>query len=109
MFLLKIPIGGLLWIVWWAIHQTDSEVTGPDGGGGSKVHPHRPRFPRSPRTGPRRGDHATAAPCAPRRVRSTVARARVLECPAAASAAERRGATAVSRAVAATVSSQGAR
>ena len=28
MLLLKIPIGGLLWIVWWAIHKTDEEPVG---------------------------------------------------------------------------------
>jgi hypothetical protein len=25
MLLLKIPIAGILWIVWWAIHQNDDE------------------------------------------------------------------------------------
>ena len=34
MLLLKIPIGGMLWIVWWAIHKTDEEpaVEGDEDG-----------------------------------------------------------------------------
>jgi hypothetical protein len=75
--ILKIPIGGLLYLVWWAIHQTDEPEAVPDGGsdGGSKrpVHPHGP-LPRTPR----RGWHNTPQPTAPRRVRSVVARAREL-------------------------------
>ena len=53
MLLLKIPIGGLLWIVWWAIHQTDGQAANGEGDGGSKVHAHRTPRPRPPR--PRRG------------------------------------------------------
>ncbi|MGH2851301.1 MAG: hypothetical protein ACRDLP_11860, partial [Solirubrobacteraceae bacterium] len=83
MFLLKIPIGGLLWIVWWAIHQSDGQTTSGDGG--SKVHAHRPLPPRPPRPRRGRGAHATVAPQAPRRTRGAVARARVLDCPAVAS------------------------
>ena len=48
MLLLKIPIGGMLWIVWWAIHKTDEEpaVDGDeDGGSKLRLRPH----PRSPR------------------------------------------------------------
>jgi hypothetical protein len=77
MLLLKIPIGGLLWIVWWAIHQTDEEpmVRGEDGG--SKVQSHRNLHPRRPP--PRRGPHAGAPPPAPPRTRSVVARTRKVE------------------------------
>jgi len=67
MFLLKIPIAGLLWIVWWAIHQTDGQAAGGDGEGGSKVHRHRRPLPRPPR--PRRGAHGAVALPAPARIR----------------------------------------
>ncbi len=86
MLLLKIPIGGLLWIVWWAIHKADEEplVDGDrDEDGGSKLRLHRDRHPRAPRPRsplrPRRGPHAGARPPAPRRTRSVVARARKVE------------------------------
>jgi hypothetical protein len=75
--ILKIPIGGLLYIVWWAVHQTDEEPENAhdSGDGGTKRprHPHGP-LPRAPRRGP----HQTPAPSAPPRVRSVVARAREL-------------------------------
>lgn len=76
MLVLKIPIGLLLWLVWWAVRQTpdDGETQG-DGGGGSKVphardprHP-RPPFPRWPR---RRGPHGDPVPDAPARTRTLV-------------------------------------
>jgi hypothetical protein len=76
MLALKIPIGGLLYIVWWAIHQVDEPENTPDADeGGSKrpVHPHGP-LPRAPR----RGRHNAPAPPAPPRVRSVVARSREL-------------------------------
>jgi hypothetical protein len=84
MLLLKIPIGGMLWIVWWAIHKTDEEpaVEG-DEDGGSKLrrrphpHPRSPR-PRSPLRA-RRGPHPGPAPSAPQRTRSVTARARRVE------------------------------
>jgi hypothetical protein len=84
MLLLKIPIGGMLWIVWWAIHKTDEEpaVEG-DEDGGSKLrlrprpHPRSPR-PHSPLTA-RRGPHPGPAPSTPRRTRGVTARARRVE------------------------------
>jgi hypothetical protein len=81
MFLLKIPIAGLLWLVWWAIHKADEEpLSANDEDGGSKVdlnrHLHR-RPPRPPR--PRRGPHVGAPPPSPPRIRSVVARARKVE------------------------------
>ena len=76
MLLLKIPIAGIFWIIWWAVHQTDEEpASGPDGDGGSKVrrhHDHRRPRPHSPRH-PRRGPHAGAPPPAPARTRTVVA------------------------------------
>ncbi len=74
MFILKIPIVGLLWIVWWAVHETDEEVpvtSDDDGGLRRGPHPHRPR-PHAPRRGP----HGDPAPAAPPRTRPVVARSR---------------------------------
>ncbi|MCD6725828.1 MAG: hypothetical protein LT070_01135, partial [Solirubrobacteraceae bacterium] len=34
MLVLKIPIVALLWLVWWAVHQTPDEEAGGDGGEG---------------------------------------------------------------------------
>ena len=86
MLILKIPIAGILWIVWWAIHKTDDEPVADtgDGDGGSKLrqHHHR-RHPRAPRPysprHPRRGPHAGAPPPAPARTRTVVALARKVE------------------------------
>lgn len=78
MFVLKLPIVGLLWIVWWAIHNTDepaSERT--DGEGGTKL-PRRPHPPLPRRRRPR-GPHGEPAPPAPPRTRPTVVRARDTE------------------------------
>jgi hypothetical protein len=74
MFALKIPIVGLLWIVWWAVHaepETEQERQGGDGGTKHPRHPRRP-FPRHPRRGP----HGDPALPAPRRTRSLVVRAK---------------------------------
>jgi len=65
MFVLKIPIVALFWIVWRAIHatpETEAE-TGPGGGGPPQPRPVRPRSPR-------RGDHAEIALPPPARVRA---------------------------------------
>jgi hypothetical protein len=65
---LKIPLGMLLYIVWWAVHEVPEEAEeerrDDDDGGGGGGRP-RPRRPRPPRRGPHRG----AAPHAPPRVR----------------------------------------
>lgn len=77
MLALKIPLGALLWLVWWAVRQTPDEEHLPQGGdGGSRVED-RPR-PTPPRR-PRRGPHGDPAPTAPARTRTTVARARTPE------------------------------
>jgi hypothetical protein len=79
MLILKIPIAGLAWIVWWAIHQTDDEplpAGGEDGGTKLRANPHpRPTLPRKPRRGP----HGAAPPPTPSRVRTVHARARKVE------------------------------
>ena len=71
MFALKIPIVGLLWIVWWAVHAEPETEEEPKGGDGGTKHPRQP-FPRRPRRGP----HGDPALPAPRRTRSVVARAK---------------------------------
>jgi hypothetical protein len=79
MLLLKIPIVGLLSIVWWAIHQRpDGDSVAEDDGGikhrprpRHPYHPH-PRLPHSPRRGP----HGEPAPLPPVRMRTATARAR---------------------------------
>ncbi|HXE43921.1 MAG TPA: hypothetical protein VN635_01875 [Conexibacter sp.] len=78
MLALKIPLGMLLYLVWWAVRQTPDEEPEPqgEGDGGSRVHRHPRRpFPRRPRRGP----HGDPEPAAPPRVRTTIARARTPE------------------------------
>ena len=75
MVILKIPVFGLLYIVWWSVRQSVDEepVSGDDGGlKRPPLHP-RPRLPRPPRRGP----HGVPEPASPSRVRTVVARARV--------------------------------
>jgi hypothetical protein len=73
MFVLKIPIIALLWIVWWAIHQTDEpEPVDQDDGGTKTPHPRDP-LPHAPRRGP----HREPAPPSPPRVRTARGRGRV--------------------------------
>lgn len=77
MIALKIPIAGLLYLVYWAIKQEPEGAEDGQGGGGAKrpapPHPRRP-FPRRPRRGP----HGAPEPTAPPRVRSVTARGRRL-------------------------------
>ncbi len=74
MVVLKVPIAALLYIVWWAVHQTPDEEPQPEpGDGGSRRHVHpRGPLPRAPRRGP----HGAPAPPPPARTRTLVARAR---------------------------------
>jgi hypothetical protein len=64
---MKIPIGMLLYIVWWAIKSPPvPEPEAGDGGSGVPRDPHpRMRPPHSPRRGP----HAEPSPAPPERVR----------------------------------------
>ncbi|MEA2155349.1 MAG: hypothetical protein QOE11_1489 [Solirubrobacteraceae bacterium] len=83
MFALKIPICGLLYIVWWAIHaEPEPEPVTDEGGGTKKPRDPRPRHPH-PRPGlprpTRRDPHGAPALPAPARMRTTVARARRVE------------------------------
>jgi hypothetical protein len=79
---LKLPIAGLLYIVWWAIHQEPEPVvvTTDEDGGSKQPHDPRPRHPRPalPRS-PRRGPHGAPPVPAPPRVRTVVAQARRVE------------------------------
>ena len=77
MLVLKLPLGMLLYIVWWAIKATP-EVEGSDEGGGAKRWPHGPRSPRTPHP-PRRGPHAEPPPPSPARTRSVVAQGRDMQ------------------------------
>jgi hypothetical protein len=77
MLALKIPLIGLLCIVWWAIKQEPDEASSPEGDGGVKRKPPHTRGPfRRP---PRRGPHGDRAPMPPSRVRTVRARARRVE------------------------------
>lgn len=73
MVVLKVPIAGLLYIVWWAIHQTDEEPP-VDGGDGGTKRPVQPRRPQPP--APRRGPHGDPRPAAPPRTRTGAAHRR---------------------------------
>ena len=76
MLALKIPLIGLLCIVWWAIKQKPEDSSSRDDDGGIKRHRLHPRKPL-PRH-PRRGPHGDPAPLPPSRVRSVRAKARTL-------------------------------
>jgi len=83
MLCLKLPIAGLFYIVWWAVHATpEPEATSGDDGGTKRPlsPPPRPRHPRPalPRN-PRRGPHGAPRIAPPPRVRTVVARARRVE------------------------------
>jgi hypothetical protein len=77
MLALKIPLAGLIYIVWWAIKQEPDQTSSSDDDGGIKrdrAHPRKP-FPRRPRRGP----HGDPPPLPPARVRTVRARARTLD------------------------------
>jgi hypothetical protein len=70
MFILKIPIVALFFLVRWAVGQAPETAPGQDGGIGPRplpLHPHHPRArpPRLPRRGPHR-DRERPAPSPPR-------------------------------------------
>ncbi len=78
MLALKIPLIGLIYIVWWAVKQGPEQTPVPasDDDGGIKRGCPRSRkpFPRRPRRGP----HGDPPPLPPARVRTVRARARTL-------------------------------
>ena len=67
MLALKIPLVGLLYIVWWSVRQTPEPAKGDSGGGSDREWHHPSRRPR-PRP-PRRGPHADPPPLPPSRMR----------------------------------------
>ncbi len=77
MLILKLPIAGLLWLVWWAIKQDADEPVAKEDDGGSRQRRHHPRPP--PPRRPRRGPHGAPAPAPPARVRTVLARGRRVE------------------------------
>ena len=78
MLVLKIPILGLLAIVWWAIKQTGDEPVADSGDGGSKTPTEPPADPR--RRPRRRGPHGDPAlPPPPRSRKPVAARGRELQ------------------------------
>ena len=58
---LKIPVLGSLWLVWWAAKQHDEpEAATDEDGGGFKRRP-PPKLPKGPRRGPKpEGEEAEA-------------------------------------------------
>jgi len=78
---LKIPVLGAIWLVWWAGRQTpEPEAAGDDDSGFKRFRP-EPRSPRGPRRGPHGGGARAMPPCPPG------GRTRVLTPPAPARAA----------------------
>ena len=85
MVILKIPVGFLLYIAWWAIHaqpEAEEAPAGEEGGEhGFKRFRREPKPPRGPRRGPHAPDAMPLPPCPPG------GRARVFKPPAPARAA----------------------
>lgn len=74
MFILKLPLFALLYIIWWAIRDAPDPAQAEDQEGGSKD----PRLPRpAGPTAPRRGPHGEPAVPPPSRARTTTGRSRV--------------------------------
>ena len=69
MFIMKLPLAALLYLVWWATRAPEPEEVHdePRGGGNDRHRPPRPRNPRPPRRGP----HAEPPPRAPVRTRAS--------------------------------------
>jgi hypothetical protein len=76
MLVLKIPLIGAFWIVWWAIHAVDdpADASESDGGQGDISPPSAPRPQAPPRA---RGPHGDPLPPSPARVRAPHVRAPV--------------------------------
>lgn len=58
---LKIPVLGSLWLVWWASREPEPETAGEDSDGGFKRRNPEPKLPRGPRRGPHGGGAAVVA------------------------------------------------
>jgi hypothetical protein len=71
---LKIPVFGALWLIWWASRPPELETAGEDSDGGFKRWKAEPVRPRGPRRGPHGGGVAQALPLCPPGGRTRVAR-----------------------------------
>jgi hypothetical protein len=69
MLALKIPVAGLLYIVWWSVRQTPEPAEGDSGGGSDREWHHDPGGRRPRPRPPRRGPHADPPPRPPSRMR----------------------------------------
>src|SRR3954452_18444010 len=71
---LKIPVLGSIWLVWWASQATpEPDGAAEDSDGGFKRRP-RPKLPRGPRRGPHGGGAAMPLPPCPPGGRTRVVR-----------------------------------
>ena len=62
---LKIPVLGAIWLVWWASKQAPEPDGAGDEDGGFKRFRPDPRRPRGPRRGPHGGGARALPPCPP--------------------------------------------
>src|ERR1700679_44693 len=74
MVVLKIPVLGSIWLVWWASQRTPEPEAAEDSDGGSFKRRPRPKLPRGPRRGPHGGGAAAAPPACPPGGRTRVVR-----------------------------------
>ena len=78
MVVLKIPVAALLYMVWWAVHASDTTEQAPPDSGDHRFRRFRrePKRPRGPRRGPHSPDSIKLPACPPG------GRARILTPPA---------------------------
>jgi hypothetical protein len=74
MVVLKIPVMGGIWLVWWASHQELPEPEESSDDGGNKRRKMPPKLPRGPRRGPHGGGVAQPLPDCPPGGRTRVIR-----------------------------------
>jgi hypothetical protein len=65
LIVLKIPVVGAIWLVWWAGQPMPEPEASEDSGGGSKYRRPGPKRPRGPRRGPHGGGAAVSLPPCP--------------------------------------------
>src|SRR3954462_8369494 len=62
---LKIPVFGALWLVWWASREPQADGSAEDSDGGFRRYRPPPAGPRGPRRGPHGGGIARPLPPCP--------------------------------------------